>query len=140
MSFGSAASCVSRGLDRYDFAHDKLREVAYNSLSAARRHLLHQRVAEAMTAVYAHENGTGTSKTEFTQSAARLRPITNWLDCLPSCALSTYGQPAAQHLYANAEAIDAYRHALALLEGPIGGTTAQIAQVSEKLGDSFSPI
>ncbi len=36
------------GADTYDFSHDKLREVAYNSLSPIRRRHLHRRVAEAL--------------------------------------------------------------------------------------------
>lgn len=36
------------GVEAYDFSHDKLREVAYQSLSSIRRRLLHRRVAEAL--------------------------------------------------------------------------------------------
>lgn len=35
------------GPEAYDFTHDKLRAVAYDNLSAARRRVLHRRVAEA---------------------------------------------------------------------------------------------
>jgi DNA-binding SARP family transcriptional activator len=42
-----------QGADAYDFSHDKLRQVAYTGLSAARRRLLHRRVAEALEAVHA---------------------------------------------------------------------------------------
>jgi predicted ATPase len=37
-----------QGGDVYDFGHDKRREGAYSALSAARRRLLHRRVAEAL--------------------------------------------------------------------------------------------
>lgn len=37
--------------DGYDFTHDKLRQVCYAGLSAARRRLAHRRVAEALAAV-----------------------------------------------------------------------------------------
>lgn len=37
-----------QGVDAYDFSHDKLREVAYTSLSTARRRLLHRRIFEAL--------------------------------------------------------------------------------------------
>jgi len=40
----------SQRVDAYDFTHDKLREVAYDSLSAARRRLIHRRIAEALEA------------------------------------------------------------------------------------------
>ena len=43
-----------RSGDVYDFTHDKLREVAYSSLSAARRRLLHRRIAQALEAEYSH--------------------------------------------------------------------------------------
>lgn len=36
--------------DRYDFTHDKLREVAYRRLSQARRRFLHRRIAEVLEA------------------------------------------------------------------------------------------
>jgi DNA-binding SARP family transcriptional activator len=45
---------VLRQLDgRFDFGHDRLREVAYRRLLEPRRVLLHRRVGEAMEAVYA---------------------------------------------------------------------------------------
>ncbi len=42
-----------QGADAYDFSHDKLCEVAYASLGAARRRLLHRRVAEALETLHA---------------------------------------------------------------------------------------
>lgn len=36
----------------YDFSHDKIREVVYGGISAARRRLLHRQVAEAIKRVY----------------------------------------------------------------------------------------
>ena len=41
-----------RGKEAYDFSHDKIREVAYTGLSAARRKLLQRRVAEALATVH----------------------------------------------------------------------------------------
>jgi DNA-binding SARP family transcriptional activator len=43
------------GTNAYDFSHGKLRDVAYASLSAARRRLLHRRVAEALVSLHADE-------------------------------------------------------------------------------------
>ena len=43
------------GMSAYDFSHGKLRDVAYASLSAARKRLLHRRVAEALIALHARE-------------------------------------------------------------------------------------
>ena len=41
------------GADAYDFSHDKLREVAYGSMSAARRRLLHRQAAQALETLHA---------------------------------------------------------------------------------------
>jgi DNA-binding SARP family transcriptional activator len=41
------------GFDAYDFSHDKLRAVAYDSMSVGRRHLLHRQVAQALENIYA---------------------------------------------------------------------------------------
>jgi DNA-binding SARP family transcriptional activator len=41
-----------RGFDAYDFSHDKLREVAYENLSPARRRLLHRQVARALEIIH----------------------------------------------------------------------------------------
>ncbi len=41
-----------QGPNAYDFAHDKLRDVAYGATSAPQRRLLHRRVAEVLVAVH----------------------------------------------------------------------------------------
>lgn len=41
--------------DAYDFSHDQVREVALAGISPAWRRRLHQRVAQALAAVYAHQ-------------------------------------------------------------------------------------
>lgn len=40
---------------RYDFTHDKLREVAYAQIGPAKRRLLHRKAAQAIEAVHAHD-------------------------------------------------------------------------------------
>jgi DNA-binding SARP family transcriptional activator len=45
------------GTDRYDFSHDKLREVAYRSLGPAHRRRHHRAVAGALRAAYAEHPG-----------------------------------------------------------------------------------
>jgi DNA-binding SARP family transcriptional activator len=47
-----------QGTDAYDFAHDKIREMAYASLSTARRRLLHRRVAQALEKTHASDPDT----------------------------------------------------------------------------------
>ncbi|MGD2177951.1 MAG: BTAD domain-containing putative transcriptional regulator [Anaerolineae bacterium] len=47
-----------QGEAAYDFSHDKLREVVYDELSAARRRMLHRHVARALETVYADDLDT----------------------------------------------------------------------------------
>jgi predicted ATPase len=42
-----------QGTDTYDFSHDKIREVAYQSLLTSHRRVLHRKVVEAMEVVFA---------------------------------------------------------------------------------------
>lgn len=97
------------GTDGYDFTHDKLREVAYNSLSAARRRLLHRRVAQGLVAIHQPmlDAVSGQVATHY-ELAGMIEE-----------AVPHYQRMAevAQQVYANTEAIRTYRHALALLEG-----------------------
>ena len=46
-----------QGSDAYGFSHDKLRQVAYDRLSALRRCVLHKRIAEALAGVHARRLG-----------------------------------------------------------------------------------
>ena len=41
-----------QGIDAYDFSHDKLREVAYQTMSRGRRRMLHRQVAQALEAIH----------------------------------------------------------------------------------------
>ena len=42
-----------QGGNVYDFGHDKIREVAYEEMTGARRRLLHRRVAEGLERIHA---------------------------------------------------------------------------------------
>jgi tetratricopeptide (TPR) repeat protein len=44
-----------QGDNTYDFSHDRIREGAYTSISSARRHLLHRRVAQALEQLHGPE-------------------------------------------------------------------------------------
>ena len=44
-----------RGMNGYDFTHDKLREVAYAELSVPQRRLLHRRIAQALEIIDADD-------------------------------------------------------------------------------------
>ncbi len=43
------------GANRYDFTHDKLREVAYAEINVPQRRLLHRRIAQALEALHAED-------------------------------------------------------------------------------------
>jgi tetratricopeptide (TPR) repeat protein len=97
--------------EAYDFAHDKLREQVYVTLSPAMRHLLHRRVAEALEAVYVE--ATGTSDAVSAQLANHYERAG-----LPGRAVAYYLRAAevARRLYAHTEALQALARATALLE------------------------
>ncbi len=123
------ADATGQGAEAYDFTHDKLREVAYNSLSAARRRLLHRRIAEAMEAVYKNQLDTvnGQIATHYESAGMFERAV-------------LYYQRAAEvarQVYANDDAIRYYRRGLALLGGPASRTPALAADLYQHLGDTL---
>ena len=93
--------------DAYDFSHDRIREAAYASASAARRRLLHRRVAQALERVYAADldavSGQIAEHYECAGLAAQASPFYR------------RAAAAAQQVYANVEAIDLLHRGLALL-------------------------
>jgi tetratricopeptide (TPR) repeat protein len=97
--------------EAYDFAHDKLREQVYATLSPAMRHLLHRRVAEALEAVYV--DATGTSDAVSAQLADHYERAG-----LPGRAVAYYLRAAevAHRLYAHTEALEVLARATSLLE------------------------
>lgn len=111
----------------YDFSHNKIRETAYAGLSAARRRLLHRRVAQALVQLHAHDldavSGQIGSHFELAGQFA--------------LAVAHYRQAAdaSQRVYANAGAIQYYRRALLLLGAPPPQDQATAATLWERLGD-----
>ena len=97
------------GVDAYDFSHDRIREVAYERLSPARRRVLHRRVAQALETVYAQDLDAVSAQVAAHYEQAGL----------PEQAICRYFRAgeAAQRIYANDEAIHWYRQAVALLPG-----------------------
>ena len=131
-SSGSAASWMTPPdtvSEAYDFTHGKLREVAYNSLSAARRRLLHRRIAEAMEAVYRNQLDTVNGQIAAHYESAGLFDR----------AVLYYQRAAevARQVYANDDAIRYYRRGLALLAGPASHTPALAAELYQHLGDTL---
>ena len=117
------------GLEAYDFSHEKLRDVAYADLGAARRRVLHRRVAAALEASHpaGREALSGQIAAHYDRAA------------LPEQAIPYYERAAlaARRVYANQEAISLFRRALALIARlPQAGAWADRAvQLFQALGD-----
>lgn len=97
-----------RGVDAYDFGHDKLREAAYLRAGSARRRMLHRRVAQALERLHAADlDGVSSQLAAHYERAG-------WTER----AIGFYARSAevAQRVYANEEAIDLFSKALELLD------------------------
>jgi tetratricopeptide (TPR) repeat protein len=118
-----------RGADAYDFAHDKLREAAYGTLSPARRRFLHRRVAQALEVVHGADLDPVSRQvaSHYRQAGASGQAIPYYLRA---------GQ-IANRLYAHEEAEACFRRGLALLEAGAGDREAA-ARLYEGLGDALS--
>ncbi len=96
-----------RGVLAYDFTHDKLRDVAYYRESAARRRLLHRRVAQAMERLHGADldDVSGQLAMHYAQAGSQER------------AIGFYHRAArvAQRVFANVEVIEMLSAALELL-------------------------
>ena len=97
------------GTSEYDFTHDRLREVASAELSLVRQRYLHRRVARALAEVYAAdiETWNGQIASHFEQAG------------MAEEAIEYYSKAAAyaRQRYADTEAADLLRRALALCRG-----------------------
>lgn len=113
---------------RYDFSHDKLRELAYAETSAARRRLLHRRVAETLV-------NRGRMRRE---TGALANQIARHYELAGEQALAAeHYQLAgdyARGLYANAKALAHYRAALKLKTAQVS-ETCEGAPLYESIGD-----
>jgi predicted ATPase/DNA-binding SARP family transcriptional activator len=93
---------------RFDFSHDRIRDVAYAEISPVRRHLLHRRVAKALEQVYVADLGavSGQIAVHYEQAG------------LPEQAVDYYERAAevAQQVYAHADATGNLTRGIALLE------------------------
>lgn len=128
-----------QGGDAYDFSHDKLREQAYNSLSNARKRLLHRRVADALVALHGNdqvalEASSGQIAAHYEQAGAIEQ------------AIAYYMRAAAEtrRVYANTEALAFYSRILYLLTQLLPAESkhewrAEITtQCHESIGDILS--
>jgi tetratricopeptide (TPR) repeat protein len=97
-----------RGVDAYDFSHDKLREAAYARAGSARRMMLHRRVAQALERLH------GADLDRVSSQLAAHYERAGWAER----AINFYARAAevALRLYANEEAIELFSRALELLD------------------------
>lgn len=111
--------------DAYDFSHDKLREVAYTSLSSQRRRVLHRRVAQGLETIHADalDRVSGQVTAHYLQAGDPERAIAH---------LERAGD-YAWSIFANAEAEQRYRELLRWLERL--NYPARAARIREKLGE-----
>jgi tetratricopeptide (TPR) repeat protein len=97
-----------RGLDAYDFGHDKLREAAYSALRPAQRRLLHHRAAQALESIH-----TSDLDPVSRQVAAHYRRAGRPAQAIPYYVRA--GQVASR-IYAQQEALTSFERGLALLQ------------------------
>jgi hypothetical protein len=120
---------VSESGGRYDFTHDKLREIAAAGLSAARRRQLHAAIADGLVAVHGNDRVSGRVASHL-RSAGRSEEA---IDALRRSAR------ASLHFFDLDVAIAALRGALELvpsLEGPdSNGSADPVATEREVLID-----
>ena len=121
------------GAGKYDFSHDKLREVAYGELSLTRRRLLHRYTAEALEALDAAESEGihGQIAFHYDRAGHAERAIVHY----------QRAAEAARSLYAHAEALFSYRRGLELVDELAPSATLErwrrlvVGELCEGLGD-----
>ncbi|SNQ51756.1 Transcriptional activator domain protein [Frankia canadensis] len=100
---------LASGADRYDFSHDKLREVAYQALSPARRRHHHRLVARALQDADADPDRldalAGQIAAHLVEAGARSEAV-GWYERAAA---------SAQRVHADAEAVRLLAQALAML-------------------------
>lgn len=111
----------------YDFNHDKIREVAYQRMSGARRQRVHRRVGEALEMEYRDRLDEVVSRLahHFAAGGDRVKALT----------YSIRAGDRARELYANEEAIAYYQRALELAE-----SVEELATIYEGLGDVYALV
>ena len=114
-----ATEDVSRA--RYEFSHEKLRTVAYEEMSPARRHVLHKRTSEALIEAASPIDRVGASAA----SIARHLELAGTNET--AAEYHRHAGAWAHRVFAHAQALDHFRHALALGEAS--------AEVHEAIAD-----
>jgi DNA-binding SARP family transcriptional activator len=111
----------------YDFNHDKVREVAYQQMSGARRQQVHRRVGEALEIEYRNRLDEVVSRLahHFTAGGDREKAL----------EYTIRAGDRARELYANEEAIAYYQRALELAE-----SEEELATIYGGLGDVYALV
>jgi len=113
---------------RYDFTHGRLRDVAYDRLSLARRRLLHARVAEALARSTTSGSGVGRWSLIAHHEALAGRST-------PAAEAHRLAGDAARSVFANAEAREHLEAALALGHPAVAELHEALGEVLTLLGD-----
>jgi DNA-binding SARP family transcriptional activator len=94
--------------ERWDFSHDRIREVAYSRIGPARRRLIHRRIAQGMELLFADrlDDMSASIAVHLDRGGQPARAV-GFLDRAAA---------VAERLSAHEEAIRCLNHALALLE------------------------
>lgn len=123
-----------QGSEAYDFSHDKIREVVYQSLSAARRRLLHRQIAEILVNSLQgnYPRGEIGGGNLVRQTAVHFDQAG-----VPEQAILYYHQAAkqARDIFANEESLSCYRRMLELVSSASGQESTLVAEISEEMGD-----
>src|SRR5712671_86627 len=115
---------------RFDFAHGRMRDVAYGATSLARRRLLHRRTAEALR--LERSGGGRDDLGRFALIAGHERDAGR-----PSEAAEAFHEAArwAESVFANREAIEHLSAAIALGHPDSAGAHARIGELRSRLGE-----
>lgn len=99
----------TEGTDTYDFSHEWIRALAYDTMGPIRRRAVHQRVAQALEALHADDLDAVSGQIAVHYEQAGMAE--------PAIAYYRRAAATAQRLYANTEAVRLYNH---LLQSELG--------------------
>ncbi|HEX6541403.1 MAG TPA: AAA family ATPase [Ktedonobacterales bacterium] len=118
----------------YDFSHEKLRALAYEETSLARRRLLHRRAAESLSTRLANRRDSAVQASQVAR---------HYLLSGNDAEAAHYYRIAgddARSLYANADALEHLRTALALGHPDVVALHCDIGDVETLLGEYSSAL
>lgn len=119
---------------RYDFQHEKIREVAYEEISLARRRMLHKRVATAIQMDPRNQSTKGAVAGKI----ARQYHLAG--DDMQAAVFYKTAGDYDRRIYANAEAMAHFQKALALDHPDKAGLHESIGDLQTLLGEYHAAI